>query len=52
MIIESPSPSPIPVKDIDSHIEEIDFFLASDDSMPPGIENDEYDSEGDIRFLE
>ncbi|GJR49849.1 hypothetical protein Tco_1400370 [Tanacetum coccineum] len=47
-IIESPSPSPIPVEDSDSHMEEIDLFLASDDSMPPGIENDDYDSEGDI----
>ncbi|GKA36481.1 hypothetical protein Tco_0722972 [Tanacetum coccineum] len=51
-IIESPSPSPILVKDSDSHMEEIGLFLASDDSMPPGIENDDYDSEGDIRFLE
>ncbi|GJY87528.1 hypothetical protein Tco_0502156 [Tanacetum coccineum] len=51
-IIESPSPFPIPVEDNDSHMEEIDLFLASDDSMPPGIENDDYDSEGDIRFLE
>ncbi|GJR31520.1 hypothetical protein Tco_1107752 [Tanacetum coccineum] len=50
-IIESPSPSPIPVEDSDSHMEEIDLFLASDDSMPPGIENDDYDSEGDIHFL-
>ncbi|GKD05563.1 hypothetical protein Tco_1180537, partial [Tanacetum coccineum] len=51
-IIESPSPSPIPVEDSDSHMKDIDLFLASDDSMPPGIENDDYDSEGDIRFLE
>ncbi|GJT51771.1 hypothetical protein Tco_0977928 [Tanacetum coccineum] len=51
-IIESPSPAPIPVKDSDSHMEEIDLFLAFDDSMPPGIENDNYDSEGDIHFLE
>ncbi|GJT24284.1 hypothetical protein Tco_0894221 [Tanacetum coccineum] len=50
-ILESLSPSPIPVEDSDSHIEEIDLFLASDDSMPPGIENDDYDSEGDIHFL-
>ncbi|GKE30381.1 hypothetical protein Tco_1445765 [Tanacetum coccineum] len=35
-----------------SLMEEIDLFLASDDSMPPGIEDDDYDSEGDIRFLE
>ncbi|GKG33436.1 hypothetical protein Tco_0433595, partial [Tanacetum coccineum] len=33
-------------------MEEIDLFLATDDSMPPGIENDDYDSEGYIRFLE
>ncbi|GKC71359.1 hypothetical protein Tco_1117242, partial [Tanacetum coccineum] len=33
-------------------MEEIDLFLASDDSMPPSIEDDDYDSEGDIRFLE
>ncbi|GJW13444.1 retrovirus-related pol polyprotein from transposon TNT 1-94 [Tanacetum coccineum] len=51
-IVESLSPSPILVEDNDSLMEEIDLFLASDDSMPPGIEDDEYDSEGDIRFLE
>ncbi|GKC17097.1 hypothetical protein Tco_1013879 [Tanacetum coccineum] len=51
-ILESLSPSPIPVADSDSLMEEIDLFLASDDSMPPGIEDDDYDSEGDIRFLE
>ncbi|GJU97557.1 hypothetical protein Tco_1326828, partial [Tanacetum coccineum] len=51
-IIESSSPSPIPVTDIDSLMEEIGLFLASDDSMPPGIEDDDYDSEGDIHFLE
>ncbi|GJT55415.1 hypothetical protein Tco_0990469 [Tanacetum coccineum] len=50
--IESLSSSPIPVEDSDSFMEEIDLFLASDDSMPPSIENDDYDSEGDIRFLE
>ncbi|GKB49682.1 hypothetical protein Tco_0900435 [Tanacetum coccineum] len=33
-------------------MEEIDLFLASDDLMPPGIEDDDYDSEGDIHFLE
>ncbi|GKB22748.1 hypothetical protein Tco_0862149 [Tanacetum coccineum] len=51
-IIESLSSSPIPVEDNDSFMEEINLFLASDDSMPPGIENDDYDSEGDIRFLD
>ncbi|GJV22249.1 hypothetical protein Tco_1371269 [Tanacetum coccineum] len=51
-VIESFSPSPIPIKDSDSLMEEIDIFLALDDSIPPGIENDDYDSEGDIIFLE
>ncbi|GJZ86860.1 hypothetical protein Tco_0658470 [Tanacetum coccineum] len=50
--VESPSPLPIPVTNSDSQIKEIDLFFASDDSMPPGIENDDYDSEGDIHFLE
>ncbi|GJV55271.1 hypothetical protein Tco_1456276 [Tanacetum coccineum] len=51
-ILESLSPSPILVEDSDSLMEEIDLFLASDDWMPPGIEDDDYDSKGDIRFLE
>ncbi|GJW28090.1 hypothetical protein Tco_0044965 [Tanacetum coccineum] len=51
-IIKSFSPSPIPVEDSDSLMEEIDLFLTPNDSMPPGIENDDYDSEGDIFFLE
>nr|GFC88157.1 hypothetical protein [Tanacetum cinerariifolium] len=51
-VIESFSPSPIPVEGSDSLMVEIDIFLASDDSMPPGIENDDYDSERDILFLE
>nr|GEW41080.1 hypothetical protein [Tanacetum cinerariifolium] len=33
-------------------LEKIDLFLASDNSIPPGIENIDYDSEGDIHFLE
>nr|GEX65703.1 hypothetical protein [Tanacetum cinerariifolium] len=51
-IIESLSPSSIPVEDSDSQMEEIDLFLDTDDLMPPGIESDDYDSEGDIHFLE
>nr|GFD19371.1 hypothetical protein [Tanacetum cinerariifolium] len=51
-MIKSFSPSPIPVEDSDSLIEEIDLSLTPDDSMPPGIENDDYDSEGDILILE
>nr|GEZ16900.1 hypothetical protein [Tanacetum cinerariifolium] len=50
--IESFSPSPIPVEDIDSLRDEIDLSLTMDDSMPPGIEDDDYDSEGDILILE
>nr|GEY68275.1 hypothetical protein [Tanacetum cinerariifolium] len=52
VVIESFSPSPIPVEGSDSLMEEIDIFLALDDSIPPGIENDDYDSEGDNLFLE
>ncbi|GKB22616.1 hypothetical protein Tco_0862017 [Tanacetum coccineum] len=51
-IIESFSLSPIPVEDSDSLMEEIDIFLAPDDLILPGIENDDYDSEGDVLFLE
>nr|GEX32336.1 hypothetical protein [Tanacetum cinerariifolium] len=51
-IIESSSPSPIPVEDSDSLMKEIDLSLTPDDSMPPRIENDDYDSEGDILLLE
>nr|GEY89914.1 reverse transcriptase domain-containing protein [Tanacetum cinerariifolium] len=50
--IESFSPSPIPNEDSDSHMEEIDLFLNSDDPMPPGIEEDDDDSERDIPILE
>nr|GEU83000.1 hypothetical protein [Tanacetum cinerariifolium] len=35
----------------DPLLEEADLFLASDSSIPPGIENFADDSEGDIRFL-
>nr|GFB17311.1 hypothetical protein [Tanacetum cinerariifolium] len=51
-VIESFSPSPILVEGSDSLMQEIDIFLAPDDSIPPSIENDDYDSEGDISFLE
>nr|GEY44088.1 hypothetical protein [Tanacetum cinerariifolium] len=36
----------------DPLLEEADLFLASDNSIPPGIENFGYDSKGDICFLE
>nr|GEW73490.1 hypothetical protein [Tanacetum cinerariifolium] len=50
--IKSFSPSPIPVEDSDSLMEEIDLSLTPNDSMPPGIKDDDYDSEGDILILE
>nr|GFC17476.1 hypothetical protein [Tanacetum cinerariifolium] len=50
--IESFSPSPIPNEDSDSHMEEIDLPFTPDDPMPPGIEDDDYDSERDIPILE
>nr|GEX23639.1 hypothetical protein [Tanacetum cinerariifolium] len=50
--IESFSPTPIPVEDSDSFIEEIDLSFTPDDLMPPGIEEDDYDSERDILILE
>nr|GFB59668.1 hypothetical protein [Tanacetum cinerariifolium] len=50
--IESFSPSPIPNEDSDSHMEEIDLPFTPDDPMPPGIEDDDYDSGRDIEILE
>nr|GEV41574.1 reverse transcriptase domain-containing protein [Tanacetum cinerariifolium] len=50
--IESFSPSPIPMKDSDSFMEEIDLTFTPDDPMPPGIEEDDYDSERDILIHE
>nr|GEU39919.1 hypothetical protein [Tanacetum cinerariifolium] len=46
--IESFSPSPIVVEDSNSLMEEIDLTLTPDDSMPPGIEDDDYDSKRNI----
>ncbi|GKD94896.1 hypothetical protein Tco_1374733 [Tanacetum coccineum] len=46
-IIESLPTFPIPVEDSNSLREEIDIFPGSDDSIPPGIESDNYDLEGD-----
>nr|GEV18625.1 hypothetical protein [Tanacetum cinerariifolium] len=50
--IESLSPSPIPVEDNDSLMEEIDLSFTSDDLMPPGIKEDDDDSEMDILIYE
>nr|GEX82632.1 hypothetical protein [Tanacetum cinerariifolium] len=49
--IESFSPSPIPVEDNDSRMEEINLSFNSDDPMPPGIEDDNDDSERDVLIL-
>nr|GFA30378.1 hypothetical protein [Tanacetum cinerariifolium] len=50
-IIETLPTSPILIEDSDSQREEIDFFTGTDDLLL-GIESDDYDSEGDIHFLE
>nr|GEY18636.1 hypothetical protein [Tanacetum cinerariifolium] len=50
--IESFSPSPIPVEDSDSRMEEIDLSFNPDDPMPLGIEEDDDDSERDILIHE
>nr|GEX11476.1 hypothetical protein [Tanacetum cinerariifolium] len=50
--IESFSPSPIPVKDSDSYMEEIDLSFNPDGPMPPSIEDNDDDFEGDNLFLE
>ncbi|GKC57779.1 hypothetical protein Tco_1085377 [Tanacetum coccineum] len=51
-MIESFFSSPIPVKDSDTLMEEIDIFLAAYDSIPPGIDSDGYDSEEDNLYLD
>nr|GEW53195.1 hypothetical protein [Tanacetum cinerariifolium] len=50
--IKSFSPSPILVEDSESHMEEIDLPFTLDDPMPPGIKEDDYDSERDVLILE
>ncbi|GKB98934.1 hypothetical protein Tco_0985071, partial [Tanacetum coccineum] len=49
-IIESLPIFSIPVEDSDSLREEIDIFPGSDDSIPPGIESDDFDSEDDNNY--
>nr|GEY58969.1 hypothetical protein [Tanacetum cinerariifolium] len=51
-LIKSFSLSPILIEDSDSLMKEIDLSLTPDDSMPLGIENDDYDFKGDILILE
>nr|GFA49723.1 hypothetical protein [Tanacetum cinerariifolium] len=50
--IESFSPSPIPNEDIDSYMEEINLYFNPNDQMPPGIEEDDDDSERDTPILD
>nr|GEX40316.1 hypothetical protein [Tanacetum cinerariifolium] len=52
MIIETLPTYLILVEDSDSLREEIDIFTSMGDLMPPGIKSDDYDSAGDIHFLE
>nr|GEZ74406.1 hypothetical protein [Tanacetum cinerariifolium] len=49
--IGSFSLSPIPVKDSDSLMKELDLSFTPDDPMPSGIKDDDYDSERDILIL-
>nr|GEU35943.1 hypothetical protein [Tanacetum cinerariifolium] len=50
--IESFSPSPIPIEDSDSHMEEINLSFNPDDPMPSNVEDDDNDYERDNLFLE
>nr|GEZ17231.1 hypothetical protein [Tanacetum cinerariifolium] len=50
--IESFSPYPIPNEDSDSRMEEIDLSFNPDDLLPPGIEDNDDDSERDVIILE
>nr|GEY24828.1 reverse transcriptase domain-containing protein [Tanacetum cinerariifolium] len=52
LVVESLSPSLTPFGDNDFLLEETDVFLSLYDSIPSGIDNGIYDSEGDILFLE
>nr|GEV40490.1 hypothetical protein [Tanacetum cinerariifolium] len=45
------SPSPIPIEDSDSFMEEIDLSFNPDDPTPPGIEDEDDESERDILIL-
>nr|GFB75654.1 hypothetical protein [Tanacetum cinerariifolium] len=51
-IVETLPTSPIPLEDSDSQREEIDIFTGADVLLPLDIESDDYDSKGDIHFIE
>ncbi|GJS22680.1 reverse transcriptase domain-containing protein [Tanacetum coccineum] len=50
-VVESFSSFLTPFGDNEFFLEETDAFLSLEDSIPPGIDNGIYDSEGDILFL-
>nr|GEV23188.1 hypothetical protein [Tanacetum cinerariifolium] len=50
--IESFSPSPMSVEDSDPLMQEIDLSFTPDYPIPPGIDDDDYDSERDVLILE
>nr|GEY90106.1 reverse transcriptase domain-containing protein [Tanacetum cinerariifolium] len=45
--VESFSSFPIPIQESDSHQEEIDVIIETDDVLPPSVENDDSDEEVD-----
>ncbi|GKA95594.1 reverse transcriptase domain-containing protein [Tanacetum coccineum] len=51
-VVASLSPSLTPFGDSDFILEEIDTFLASDDSISPDIDDGAFDIEGDIHLIE
>ncbi|GKD34029.1 reverse transcriptase domain-containing protein [Tanacetum coccineum] len=51
-VVASLSPSLTPFGDSDFILEEIDTFLASDDSISPDIDDKIFNLEGDIRLIE
>ncbi|GJW19084.1 reverse transcriptase domain-containing protein [Tanacetum coccineum] len=51
-VVASLSPSLTPFRDSDFILEEIDTFLASNDSSSPDDHNGTFDMEGDIRLIE
>ncbi|GJT74002.1 reverse transcriptase domain-containing protein [Tanacetum coccineum] len=51
-VVASLSPSLTPFEDSDFILEEIDTFLASDDSTSPDDDDGAFDMEGDIRLIE
>nr|GEU49035.1 reverse transcriptase domain-containing protein [Tanacetum cinerariifolium] len=51
-ILETLPTSSILIEDSDSQREEINIFTGTDELLPPDFKSDDYDSEGDIHFLE